>query len=82
MAWTPPFKAPWGGGLAYRPPRGIALYGALSAGISGVEAQRELGQRRGADVGFRANTGRSADSRWMSAHSHKRKLASPTEVER
>ena len=33
---------------------------------------RELGQRRGADVRFRANTGRSVDLRWMSAHSHKR----------
>ncbi len=29
--------------------------------------KRELGQRRAADVGFRANTGRSADPRWMSA---------------
>ncbi len=35
--------------------------------FSGIEAQRELGQRRGADVGFRANTGRSVDPRWMSA---------------
>ena len=26
-----------------------------------------------ADVGFRANTGRSVDPRWMSAYSHKRK---------
>ena len=50
----------------------IAMYGAVRPGISGIEAQRELGQRRGADVRFRANTGRSSDPRWMSAHSHKR----------
>ncbi len=49
--------------------RYTALYGPE---ISVAEAQRELGQRRGADVGFRANTGRSVDPRWMSAHSHNR----------
>ncbi len=39
--------------------------------------KRELGQRRGADVGFRANTGRSVDPRWMSAHSQKRTFVAP-----
>ena len=38
--------------------------------------KRELGQRRGADVGFRANTGRSVDPRWMSAHSQYRTFRS------
>ena len=50
----------------------IALYGTLRPGIFGSRAQRELGQRRGADVDFYANTGRSVDPRLMSARSHKR----------
>ncbi len=51
--------------------RYTALYGPE---ISVAAAQQELGQRRGADVRFRANTGRSVDPRWMSAHNHKRTL--------
>ncbi len=43
---------------------------------------RELGQRRDADVGFRANTGRSVGPRWMSAHSHKRTFADRRGVRR
>jgi len=48
-------------------PRYTALYGPE---FSAAEAQRELGPRRGADVRFRANTGRSVDPRWISAQGH------------
>ena len=35
-----------------------------------------LAELEGADVGFRANTGRSVDPHWMSAHSHNRTFRS------
>ena len=56
---------------------GLRCAGPYGPEFSAAEAQRELGQRRRADVGFRANNGRSVDPRWMSAYSHKRTLNTP-----
>ncbi len=58
--------------------RGVAPFdphqgpAALGSRSGRVPQKRELGRRRDADVGFYANTGRSVDPRWTSAHSHKR----------
>ncbi len=62
-------QGPWDTGH----PEGLPSTALYRPEFSAAEAQRELGQRRGADVGFRANTGRKSAHLGTSASSHNRK---------